>query len=542
MVSPVGLKRPLLVGGLGLTASLWLLNTLQTSVDGSLITSTLVLGAGIWWWRHQRPQSVSQSSATPAIAPVQRQAVVDFLDGLTPLLEQIQAGGAGNAADPSVPKPSQVEATQIKATQTKATQTKATQTKALQTDHFRALTQRREDLRAELDRATLRLGVVGAPGTGKTTLAQSLRHLGAAPGTASPAETLAWATPITVAEYPRPAQGEDSGDEDWAAAIADRDALIYLVGEDLTASVQQDLRTLVGAGHTVALVLNKQDHYPPDDRAVVLANLRHHAQALTPAVTVGAIAAAPKAIKVRTHQADGTVGERLDTPAPVLGDVVEQVQRWITQQTVLVPQTVQRQGHLLRRDIQRRLNQQRRDRARPLVEQLQWTAAATALASPLPSLDLLATVAINAQLVMDLGRAYDQPFSLEQAKEAAGELAGLVVKLGVVEASTQVLSAALKTHAATYVVGGIVQGLSAAYLTRMVADSLMTDLEERALRGETATPLSPQAIAQGIQRRLALGPQAESMAHWVQRGLQQLQGVGRGPTPVGSGSTVGEPS
>jgi hypothetical protein len=46
MVSPLVLKRPILVGGLGLTASLWLLNTLQHSVDGSLVTSALVVGAG----------------------------------------------------------------------------------------------------------------------------------------------------------------------------------------------------------------------------------------------------------------------------------------------------------------------------------------------------------------------------------------------------------------------------------------------------------------------------------------------------------------
>jgi uncharacterized protein (DUF697 family) len=491
MVSPLVLKRPILVGGLGLTASLWLLNTLQHSFDGSLMTSALVVGTGVWWWRQRQPQPKLTAPQSTAIAPVERTAVVQALADLLPLIEQLAT--EGNAAPQSAPWQARVA----------------------------TLGQRRLDLVADLDRQILRFAIVGAPSTGKTILLQQLAEMA----------TDADRSPVML-EVGRSAQTGSETSGTWAEAIADQDVVIYLVTEDLTASVQVDLATLTEAGHTVALVLNKQDHYPPEARTAVVANLRNHAQALSSSVTIGAIAAAPNPVKVRTHQADGTVSERWETPAPDLAALQPVLRQWSQDAAHLVTQTVQRQGQQLRRDIQQGLNQLRRDRARPLVEQLQWTAAATALASPLPSLDLIAAVAINGQLVMDLGQVYDQPLTLGQAKAAASELAGLVVKLGLVEASTQILTTALKSHAATYLVGGAVQGLSAAYLTHLVGTSLMDCLEARALQGDTATPLSASTLAQTVQTLMQRTQQATFVKGLVQQGLQHFQATVTGPQPA----------
>jgi hypothetical protein len=94
----------------------------------------------------------------------------------------------------------------------------------------------------------------------------------------------------------------------------------------------------------------------------------------------------------------------------------------------------------LRQTIQTDVNALRRQQAMPLVEQLQWVAGAAAFANPVPTLDLLATVAINGQLIMDLGKVYGFNLSLEEAKTAAGTLASLTVKLGLVELTSQLLT------------------------------------------------------------------------------------------------------
>ncbi len=107
-------------------------------------------------------------------------------------------------------------------------------------------------------------------------------------------------------------------------------------------------------------------------------------------------------------------------------------------------------------------------RATPVIEQYQWIAAAAAFANPVPALDILATAAINAQMVMDLGNVYQQKFSLEQAQTVAGAMGSLMLKLGLVELSTKAVSTVLKSNAITFVAGGVVQGVSAAYLTLLL--------------------------------------------------------------------------
>ena len=103
---------------------------------------------------------------------------------------------------------------------------------------------------------------------------------------------------------------------------------------------------------------------------------------------------------------------------------------------------------------------------------------AAAFGNPLPSLDLLATAAVNVQLVMNLGKIYQQKLSLEQAKVAAKTLAEMLVKLGLVEVSTQLVTAALKQNPITFVAGGATQGLSAAYLTHIAGLSLIEYFED----------------------------------------------------------------
>ena len=119
------------------------------------------------------------------------------------------------------------------------------------------------------------------------------------------------------------------------------------------------------------------------------------------------------------------------------------------------------------------LNTARCDRALPLIEQNQWIVAAAAFANPLPALDLVATAAVNAQMIVDLGALYQQKFSLEQAQAAAGAMGSVMLKLGLVELCTQTVAGLLKTNAVTFVAGGLVQGLSAAYLTRIAGLTLI---------------------------------------------------------------------
>jgi type II secretory pathway predicted ATPase ExeA len=78
----------------------------------------------------------------------------------------------------------------------------------------------------------------------------------------------------------------------------------------------------------------------------------------------------------------------------------------------------------------------------------------------------------NGLMLQEMARLWDCPWSSEQLKQTALELGKAALALGLVEWSTQTLASLIKLHGATWLVGGTIQALSAAYLTRVVSHAM----------------------------------------------------------------------
>ena len=474
------LKRPLLVGGLGLSATLALLGSTHINpLDSSTLLSALALGSGLWWWRRGDSSRTSPPTAPRPIAPpvVDRSRVKAELAALAALVETL----AEESAMASTALPEAI-------------------------NRYR---QEHQALGTEVNRQTIQVAIAGDPRTGKTTLLELLT----APGTEAKAE----ANPLSFAEV---TLAPTAAPPDWLGY----DGVVLVTDGDITDSALTLLRERVMAGQGAVLVFNKKDHYDPTDQQTILAQLQQQMASLPVPVPVVSTAAAPRPIKVRRHQADGTVIEMMETPDPAIAALhTTLAAALVAERPTLGAATVLRRAQALRQQVQTDLNRLRRDRAMPLIDQLQWVAGAAAFANPVPTLDLLATVAINGQLIMDLGKLYGFNLSLDEAKTAAGTLASLTVKLGLVELSTQVLTAVLKSHFATYLAGGLVQGLSAAYLTRMAGLSLVEYFEQAALVGTPATALSWAAIAQRLQSTIQQNRQLSLLQTLTRQGIDILK-------------------
>jgi uncharacterized protein (DUF697 family) len=215
-----------------------------------------------------------------------------------------------------------------------------------------------------------------------------------------------------------------------------------------------------------------------------------------------AIATNPKPLKVRQHQPDGTMREWLEDQVPDLEPLTQRLTSIVqAERRQLVMSSSLSEAISLKAQAVHTLNLVRKTRALPIIEQFQWIAAATAFASPVPTLDVLATAAINTQMILDLGKLYQQNFSLDQAQKVVTALGGLVLKLGLVELSTRTVSSLLKTNAVTYIAGGSIQAVSAAYLTRMVGLALVEYFHTQAptLTMTEAKPLAIEQFSQVLQ-------------------------------------------
>jgi uncharacterized protein (DUF697 family) len=87
--------------------------------------------------------------------------------------------------------------------------------------------------------------------------------------------------------------------------------------------------------------------------------------------------------------------------------------------------------------------------------------------------DLLATAAINAQMVVELGRVHKVDLSIAEGKELAYALARTLTGLGIVKGAMNLLALGMQTTIATAIASRGVQGVSAAYLTRIAGKSFV---------------------------------------------------------------------
>lgn len=444
----VKLRRPILIGGIGLSLGLWMMESFHdswTQAGEVGVIGAIAIGAGFWLF---------QNRETPTIQPIAAESLTR---------EMVQ-----NAI-------SQAEAVIAKL-----------ETEAGDRSIARELRDRLGELSPDTQRQALHLAIAGGKGTGKTTVMQWLQSNWQQPAgtTAAIAELPAWFTARDTEE--KLALQQTAA---WKQAIA-ADLVLFLTNGDLTDSEFQAIQQLAAATVPIVVAWNKKDRSLPEQQAGILQQAIDRLALTLEQKDVIAIASAPTSVKVRQHQSDGSVVETMEQPEAQMQPLTERLQEILTAETPkLVLANTYRSAIALKAEAQEKLNQVRRDRALPIIEKYQYISAAAAFANPVAALDLLATGAVTTQLIVDLGEIYQQKFSLEREKAIAAALGEQLVKLGLVELSTQTITGILKTNAVTYVAGGLVQGISAAYLTRLAGLSLIEYFQAQDASAESGVNL-----------------------------------------------------
>ncbi|MCP9926815.1 YcjF family protein [Cyanobium sp. CH-040] len=317
-------------------------------------------------------------------------------------------------------------------------------------------------LRAQLQRPGLHLAVVG-----RTPLDPASRQRFSLALQGSHPLTLHWSGPLPAA----------TGDWQWPEPFSSCDALVFCLSTPLMASDLRWLEALPG-GQPLWLLLNQGAHGDPAAaRSELLSQLR-----LQPAPTVLCWDGSEDPHTALRPLAQSCAAEaarlRRDRQLRCLEDLHS---RW-----------------------QAELEGLRRVRFQMIQQRTQWLVAAGVVAAPLPSLDLLVLAVANGLMVREMAQLWDCPWSGEQLRALAVELARASLSLGVVEWSTQALAGAVKWHGATWLLGSVVQALSAAYLTRVVgramADTLARSVGVKEPDLERIRREAPLLVARAAER------------------------------------------
>lgn len=461
----VQLRKPILIGGVGLSFLLWMGSMLQDTLMGVGewgIPSAIALGTGFWWWQSRQAQST-----TPNVLPtIDQKAVETEIQKAQTVLDQIREEDS-------------------------------------ETD-LSHLQNRLNNLWENLNRDSLHIVITGGKSVGKTSLKATLN------------------VPHEITET-SPLNQANTDSETIDTAALSSEIVIFVVNGDITDSEYQTLQQWSQQQQKLLVVFNKQDQYSSEEQAVIYKQLQTRLDSLLLESDIVTSTAAPNPIKVRKVQADNSYEEWEETPSPEVETLQTRLNTLLTEEkTTLLYQSTWRKAKQLNAQAKTILNEIRRQRALPYIEQYQWIAAGTAFANPVSSLDLLATVAINTQLVVDLGKIYQQKFSFSQAQTVAGTLGKQMVQLGLVEFSTQAVTGILKTNLVTYLAGGTVQGLSAAYLTRIAGLSLIEYFQEQEISETTEENLNPNRLQAKLQKVFQNNQRTALLKSLVQQGKERL--------------------
>ncbi len=468
----IKLRKPILIGGIGISIALWLWQSFFNSVVhlGELsVAGIAIVGMGFWWLQKKNPKNNSEET----LASITKETVDKAIGSSVKTISLLET----EAPDRDISD----------------------------------LKQQINQLPEAQARETLQLAITGGnTKIGKTKLKQVLEHKHIQ-------ENLSFIETDALCS-----RAEDK----VAVAIEDNltsDLVLFIATGDLTDSEWQNLQRLRAANQRLLIIFNKQDRYIPEERAYILQQLRQRVATIVPSEDVIGISAYPAEIKVKQQKEDGSIVEKMERPDAEVNNLCDRLGQIVTlEKEQLLLTTTYRKAIVLKTKAKNILNEVRRDRALPIVEQYQWIAAVTAFANPVAALDLLATVAISGQMLVDLSAIYQQKFSLDRAKTASGTIGELMVKLGLVELSTQTIASVLKTNAITYVAGGAVQGVSAAYLTRIAGLSLIEYFQELEISAESNSELNLEILKEKIQTIFQQNQRIAIVQGFVEKAVNRL--------------------
>ena len=124
------------------------------------------------------------------------------------------------------------------------------------------------------------------------------------------------------------------------------------------------------------------------------------------------------------------------------------------------------------------LDRQRQQEARRCVDRYSWISGGLVAATPLPGVDLLGAAAVNAQMVIEVAGVYGVSLTRNRAQELAVSVGRTLAAVGVVKGGVSLIGTALSLNLPTLLLGRAVQGVAAAWLTRIAGASFITYFQQ----------------------------------------------------------------
>ena len=384
-----------------------------------------------------------------------------------------------------------------------------------------ALLEKSEEIESSLTTGKLKVVVFGTGSAGKTSLVNAfmgemVADVKSSMGTTTEGTTYNLRLPyvnreISITDTPGILEMGASGQirEQLARELASSaDLLIFVCDNDLRASEFKPLEALANIGKRSLLVFNKIDLYSEEEQEIILKQLQERVKNFIAPVDVLKACANPQPIQ---FSAEETIQPEIEI-TPVIKRLAAICRG---EGDDLLADNILLQSQRLGVQARKLISKQRSREADKIIIRYQWIGAGVIACTPLPVVDMLATAAVNAQMVVEIGQVYGCELNSETGRDLALSLGKTLVSLGVVKGAVDLVAKALQFTATTYVVGKVVQAISAAYLTRIAGKSFVEYFSHDQDWGDGG-------ITEVVQRQFKLNRKDEFIRGFVQDAITRV--------------------
>lgn len=340
---------------------------------------------------------------------------------------------------------------------------------------------RLESMLAKLERGELHIAVFGRVSVGKSALANALLGedafaVGVLHGTTREATQRSWrevaGSGVHLIDTPGIDELDGEAREQLAFDVAGvSDLVIFVVDGDMTQRERDALRLLARTERPLLLALNKADRYGDDERERLLERLREHAQGCVRPEDVVAISAQPTPLKRLRVDASGAEQPELVERMPDLDALRDRLTAVVEHEgKTLAALNASLFAGRLSDQVGAQIAEARRELAAKVIRQYCVAKALAVALNPIPVADLLAAGALDAALVMHLGRVYGLPLTKSEAGALIAVISAQLAALMGAIWGVHLAASALKGFSAglsTVVTAGA-QGALAWYATELV--------------------------------------------------------------------------
>jgi uncharacterized protein len=342
-----------------------------------------------------------------------------------------------------------------------------------------ALISRSREIEASLARGELVIALFGTGSSGKTSLVNALMgrivgEVGATMGTTDMGASYRMKIKgvdreILITDTPGILEAGNAGGERENRArklAADANLLLFVLDSDLRQSEFKPLTELIAIGKRSIVVLNKIDRLTEDDLEAIMGNLRSKLKGYVGPTDIVAISASPQAIRLNTGE--------VVTPDPDILPLIRHMAAVVRAEgDDLLADNILLQSQRLGDETRQLIDSQRRRQAEKTVDRFKWIGAGAVAVTPLPVIDLLATAAVNAQMVVEIGKIYGCDITPDRGREMAISLGKTLASLGIVKGVVTLVTTFLQVSVAGLIAGRAIQAVSAAYLTHIAGRSFI---------------------------------------------------------------------